>query len=222
MVTGDLPASGWKPAARLAGRAARGMPRFLSPAVPRACRPGTSRRRGVSCQWRGGRDARGLGLRTEPPEPPPEPPRRSGRAGLTTGRKCEEPRGGRLPARSMVLAGELPRSAGAAGAVSSRCVSGGCGEAGARAEGEGTRVPGRWGGDLIMAGDRPREFLQLPDGSYVRVTSTGDGQLRPAGEPVRPHRARGGSASTAVAFSSQVVADAPGCGLCTWSPREGR
>jgi hypothetical protein len=70
--------------------------------------------------------------------------------------------------------------------------------------------------------DRPREFLQLSDGSYVRVTSTGDGELLPAGEPVKPHRARGGSASTAVAFSSHVVADAPGCGLCTWSPREGR
>jgi hypothetical protein len=25
-----------------------------------------------------------------------------------------------------------------------------------------------------------------------------------------------------VAFSSRVVADAPGCGLCTWSPRDGR
>jgi hypothetical protein len=34
--------------------------------------------------------------------------------------------------------------------------------------------------------------------------------------------ANGGSASTAVAFSSHVVANAPGCGLCTWSPRDGR
>jgi hypothetical protein len=70
--------------------------------------------------------------------------------------------------------------------------------------------------------DRPREFLQLSDGSYVRVTSTDDGELMPVEEPVKPHRARGGSASTAVAFSSRVVADAPGCGLCTWSPRDGR
>jgi len=73
-----------------------------------------------------------------------------------------------------------------------------------------------------VTGDRPREFLQLPDGSYVRVTSTDDGELMPAGEPVKPQRARGGSASAAVAFSSHVVADAPGCGLCTWSPRDGR
>jgi hypothetical protein len=28
-----------------------------------------------------------------------------------------------------------------------------------------------------MTDDRPREFLQLPDGSYVRVTSTDDGEL---------------------------------------------
>ena len=32
-----------------------------------------------------------------------------------------------------------------------------------------------------MTGDRPREFLQLSDGSYVRVTSTDDGELMPAG-----------------------------------------
>jgi hypothetical protein len=70
--------------------------------------------------------------------------------------------------------------------------------------------------------DRPREFLQLSDGSYVRVASTGGGGLTPVGEPVRPQRARGGSASAAVAFGSRVVAGAPGCGLCTWSPREGR
>jgi membrane-bound ClpP family serine protease len=69
--------------------------------------------------------------------------------------------------------------------------------------------------------DRPREFLQLSDGSYVRVTSTDDGELMPVEEPVKPQRARSGSASTAVAFSSHVVADAPGCGLCTWSPRDG-
>ncbi len=79
-----------------------------------------------------------------------------------------------------------------------------------------------------MTGDRPREFLQLSDGSYVRVTSTADGELMPVEEPVKPRRARGGSASAAcrvraaVAFGSHVVADAPGCGLCTWSPREGR
>ena len=90
------------------------------------------------------------------------------------------------------------------------------------ADGEGTWAPGRWRGDLIVTDDRPREFLQLSDGSYVRVTSTGDGELVPAGEPVRPQRARGGSASAMVAFSSHVVADAPGCGLCTWSPRDGR
>jgi hypothetical protein len=70
--------------------------------------------------------------------------------------------------------------------------------------------------------DRPREFLQLSDGSYVRVTSTDDGELMPVEEPVKPQRARGGSGSTAVAFSSHVVADAPGCELCTWSPRDGR
>ena len=73
-----------------------------------------------------------------------------------------------------------------------------------------------------MTDDRPREFLQLSDGSYVRVTSTDDGELMRVGEPVKPQRTRGGSASTAVAFSSHVVADAPGCGLCTWSPRDGR
>lgn len=72
----------------------------------------------------------------------------------------------------------------------------------------------------MLSDDRPREFLQLSDGSYVRVTSTDDGELMPVGEPVRPQRARSGSASTAVAFSSLVVADAPGCGLCTWSPRD--
>jgi hypothetical protein len=54
---------------------------------------------------------------------------------------------------------------------------------------------------------RPREFLQLSDGSYVRVTSTADGELMPVEEPVKPQRARGGSASTAVAFSSHVVAE---------------
>jgi membrane-bound ClpP family serine protease len=70
--------------------------------------------------------------------------------------------------------------------------------------------------------DRPREFLQLSDGRYVRVASTGDGELTPVEEPVKPQRARSGSASAAVAFSSHVAADAPGCGLCTWSPREGR
>jgi len=90
------------------------------------------------------------------------------------------------------------------------------------ADGEGTWAPGRWRGDLIVTDDRPREFLQLSDGSYVRVTSTDDGELMPVEEPVKPQRARGGSASTAVAFSSHVVADAPGCGLCTWSPRDGR
>jgi hypothetical protein len=86
------------------------------------------------------------------------------------------------------------------------------------------RCPGswRWRGDLIVTDVRPREFLQLSDGSYVRVTSTDDGELMPVGEPVKPQRARSGSASTATAFSSHVVADAPGCGLCTWSPREGR
>ena len=73
-----------------------------------------------------------------------------------------------------------------------------------------------------MTDDRPREFLQLSDGSYVRVTSTAEGELMPVEEPVKPQRARGGSGSAAVAFSSHVVADAPGCGLCTWSPRAGR
>jgi hypothetical protein len=73
-----------------------------------------------------------------------------------------------------------------------------------------------------VSGDRPREFLQLSDGSYVRVASTGDGELMRVEEPVKPQRARGGSGSAAVAFSSHVLADAPGCGLCTWSPREGR
>ena len=73
-----------------------------------------------------------------------------------------------------------------------------------------------------MTGDRPQEFLQLSDGSYVRVTSTGDGELMPVEEPVKPQRARSGSASAAEAFSPHVVADAPGCGLCTWSPRDGR
>ena len=73
-----------------------------------------------------------------------------------------------------------------------------------------------------MTDDPPREFLQLSDGSYVRVTSTNDGDLVPVGEPVTPHPARGGSASALVAFSSHVVADAPGCELCTWSPRDGR
>jgi hypothetical protein len=73
-----------------------------------------------------------------------------------------------------------------------------------------------------MTDDRPREFLQLSDGSYVRVTSTDDGGLVPVEEPVKPQRARGGSASAEVAFSSHVIADAPGCGLCTWSPRDGR
>jgi hypothetical protein len=73
-----------------------------------------------------------------------------------------------------------------------------------------------------VTGDRPREFLQLSDGSYVRVTSTDDGELMPVEEPVKPQRARSGSASAAVPFSTHVVADAPGCGLCTWSPRDGR
>jgi hypothetical protein len=73
-----------------------------------------------------------------------------------------------------------------------------------------------------MTDDRPREFLQLPDGSYVRVTSTDDGELVRVEEPVKPQRAPGGSASAELAFSSRVVADAPGCGLCTWSPRDGR
>jgi hypothetical protein len=146
----------------------------------------------VSYHWRGGQGARGLDLRPEPPKPPPEPPWRSTRAGRTIDRKYEEPWSGQLPTRIMVLTSELPR------------------------------VPGRWRGDLIMTGDRPREFLQLSDGSYVRVTSTDDGELMPAGEPVSPQRARSRSASTAVAFSSHVVADAPGCGLCTWSPRDGR
>jgi hypothetical protein len=56
---------------------------------------------------------------------------------------------------------------------------------------------------------------------YVRVTSTADGELMPVEEPVKEQRARGGSASAAVAFGSHVVADAPGCGPCTWSPRDG-
>jgi len=38
----------------------------------------------------------------------------------------------------MVLTNELPRSTGASGAISSRFISGGCGEADARADGEGT------------------------------------------------------------------------------------
>ena len=175
--------------------------------------------RGLSYHWRGGRDARGLDLR---PEPPPEPPRRSARAGFTIDRKYEEPWSGQLPTWIMVLTNELPRSTGASGAIGSRFSSGGCGEADARADGEGTQVPRRWRGDLILTDDRPREFLQLSDGSYVRVTSTDDGELMPVEEPVKPQRARSGSASTAVAFSSHVVADAPGCGLCTWSPRDGR
>jgi len=74
----------------------------------------------------------------------------------------------------------------------------------------------------MVIDDRPREFLQLSDGRYVRVASTDDGELTPIEEPVKPQRARSGSPSTAVAFSSHVVADAPGCGLCTWSPRDGR
>ena len=73
-----------------------------------------------------------------------------------------------------------------------------------------------------MVDDRQREFLQLSDGRYVQVASSDDGELMPVGEPVKPQRARSGSASTAVAFGSHVVADAPGCGLCTWSPRAGR
>ena len=79
----------------------------------------------------------------------------------------------------------------------------------------------RWRGDLIVTDVRQQEFLQLSDGSYVRVTSTDDGELMPVQEPVKPQRARSGSASNAEAFSSHVVADAPGCGLCTWSPRDG-
>jgi hypothetical protein len=73
----------------------------------------------------------------------------------------------------------------------------------------------------MVIDDRPREFLQLSDGRYVRVTSSDDGELTPIEEPVKP-QARRGSASAAEAFSSHVVADAPGCGLCTWSPRDGR
>ena len=72
-----------------------------------------------------------------------------------------------------------------------------------------------------MTDDRPPEFLQLSDGRYVRVASTDDGQLMPVEEPVKPQRARSGSASIAEAFGSHVVADAPGCGLCTWSRRDG-
>ena len=94
------------------------MSRFSSPAVPQAGRPGTTRRRGVSYHWRGGRDARGLDLRPEPPKPPPEPP------------------------RIMMLTSELPRSTDASGAISSRFISGGCGEADARADGEGTEFLG--------------------------------------------------------------------------------
>ena len=73
-----------------------------------------------------------------------------------------------------------------------------------------------------MTDDRPQEFLQLSDGRYVRVASTDGGELVPVEEPVKPQQARRGSASTAEAFSSHVVANAPGCGLCTWSPRDGR
>jgi hypothetical protein len=91
-----------------------------------------------------------------------------------------------------------------------------------RSRWQGTRVPWQWRGDFIVIDDRPREFLQLSDGRYVRVTGTDDGELMPIEEPVKPQRARSGSASTAEAFSSHVVADAPGCGLCTWSPRDGR
>jgi hypothetical protein len=88
----------------------------------------------------------------------------------------------------------------------------------------GTSTAGEmhWRGDLMVIDDRPREFLQLSDGRYVRVASTDDGELMPIEEPIKPQRARSGSASTAGAFSSHVVADAPGCGLCTWSPRDGR
>ena len=96
----------------------------------------------MSYHWRGGRDARGLDLRPEPPRPPPEPPRRSARAGLTIDRKYEEPWSGRLPTRIMVLTNELPRSTDASGAISSRFISGGCGEADARADGEGTEFLG--------------------------------------------------------------------------------
>lgn len=72
----------------------------------------------MSYHWRGGRDARGLDLRPEPPKLPPEPP------------------------RIMVLTNELPRSTDASGAISSRFISGGCGEADTRADGEGTEFLG--------------------------------------------------------------------------------
>ena len=71
--------------------------------------------------------------------------------------------------------------------------------------------------DFIVIDDRPREFLQLSDGRYVRVTSTDDGELMPVEEPVKPQRARSGSASNAEACSSHVTANAPGCGLRTFS-----
>jgi hypothetical protein len=54
---------------------------------------------------------------------------RSARAQLAIDRKYEEPWSGQLPARIMVLASGLPGSAGASGAISSRFISGGCGEA---------------------------------------------------------------------------------------------
>ena len=62
-------------------------------------------------------------------------------------------------------------------------------------------------------------FAQSP---ATQPDATGDGELMPVEEPVKPQRARSGSASTAVAFSSHLAADAPGCELCTWSPRDGR
>lgn len=42
----------------------------------------------------------------------------------------------------MVLTNELPRSTDASGAISSRFISGGCGEADTRADGEGTEFLG--------------------------------------------------------------------------------
>jgi hypothetical protein len=90
----------------------------------------------VSYHWRGGRDARGLDLRPGLSRPPLEPPRGSG-AQLTTDGKYEEPWSRQLPARNMVLTSWLPRSTW--GAISSRFICGGCGEA---TPGRMAKVPG--------------------------------------------------------------------------------
>lgn len=72
-----------------------------------------------------------------------------------------------------------------------------------------------------MTAQAYREFLLGWDGEITRVVTVGDELVPVQAEHMRPEVAPRKKIDVAP-FAPGVTASAPGCGLCTWTYRDGR